>query len=74
MHLQARLPLQLKHEIFGVFSDIFHGRPTILSEMGSSIHIENGEACVLDLTDMSIGPPDTPEFDMKVLDLCQVML
>ncbi|KAK9844388.1 hypothetical protein WJX74_001863 [Apatococcus lobatus] len=64
----ARLPLQLEHEIFGVFSNILHGRGTILSEGGSSIQIENGEVDVLDLTDMSIRPAD---FEERVIDLCQ---
>ncbi|KAK9816071.1 hypothetical protein WJX74_009930 [Apatococcus lobatus] len=65
---QARLPLQLRHEIFAIFLDIFHGRPTSLSEMGSNIEIANGEVHVLDVTEMSLQPA---EFEEGVVNLCQ---
>ena len=71
MHLQARLPLPLAHENFGVLQDIYHGRPTILSEKGSSMEIRDGEVCVLQLTDLTLPDGD---FEENIVDLCQVML
>ncbi len=69
MHLQARIPLQLEHEIFGVFRDIYYGRHTILSEEGSGVVIKNGEVHVPDEIDLSIRDAD---FEEKVVDLCEV--
>ena len=56
--VQARLPPQLQHPIFGIFCDVSEGSPTILLEAGSRIEIMDGAVKVLDTEDMPARPRD----------------